>query len=866
MNLTHKMETGRYIFPLAFAMNTLAVSGFMVVLGLLGKQNMAADFGIVQAATMALFFAFSANARSLILSPAGDTSLRFLLVYRSLLIVPLAAAAFFLSATLGGAPRLLALVLICRRAIEWIAELHLSDTESRENRSFAKVFIVTHAALFVFAVWWSLSFESFQLPGIAVWAISPLILHLGFIHRTLTSSERTKTNWVHITPHFGSTAINGVTVYVFRLFLLLLVGKAVAGDLYTAFAIGGFVGTTYLNALGPSLVHHEGLNGGTFFPRWLKVFLSILFLAGLCMFLAVERDVVGFPFLGKSAFFWGATGLSMIGGSIMVLALRIRIGILQLTRDREVFGPDLIINIFIVAVVPFSFYLFGKDILRTLFLFNALIALIIYSNARGGLISNIRRRFIAIPDAIYKAAIAFCLIFPLFFQLNGHIFNDTALVFNSKGILTLLPIPISVFACFGGLLLIGSYKRARLSLYVIFLTFLLMLTSTIVLSMGQGIDKRDKLIFVVQLILPFFGLILGQIFEADNDHPQVFEKIIILVLLLVVPAQLSTSLETKLPLLYPHVYFFSIYQHFQYVTTILVCLYLFALFSLWRKKAFKVLLILLAPLMVIYAITSVTLLAVLAFLSGVLGFCYVTLFKRLDKLAVFLVLLIGCTTVTTYYYAKNTSYWWQKYSLFTLNTTGITQEESPKATVGAAQQASNETAGRTDTGIITDIKNVPNVSLRIKVWLFHIKGIFKDAGTFFLGHTERPLRYAYPSAHNYYLDLIYNFGFIAAIPILGLLIITIRALFHQRKKVISNPGLFGLALVTLFLLLVDNSLKVGLRQPYSGLITFFLWGLLLSRLTPFRSDQVDRGDQADRGDLLDRSDPVVVQEGGIVGM
>jgi len=30
--------------------------------------------------------------------------------------------------------------------------------------------------------------------------------------------------------------------------------------------------------------------------------------------------------------------------------------------------------------------------------------------------------------------------------------------------------------------------------------------------------------------------------------------------------------------------------------------------------------------------------------------------------------------------------------------------------------------------------------------------------------------------------------------------------------------------------LIDNSLKVGFRQPYPGIIMFFLWGVLLNRL------------------------------------
>ena len=42
----------------------------------------------------------------------------------------------------------------------------------------------------------------------------------------------------------------------------------------------------------------------------------------------------------------------------------------------------------------------------------------------------------------------------------------------------------------------------------------------------------------------------------------------------------------------------------------------------------------------------------------------------------------------------------------------------------------------------------------------------------------------------------------------------------------------GLAAIVLFLVVIDNSLKVGLRQPYPGILTFFLWGLLLARLFP----------------------------------
>jgi Ca2+/Na+ antiporter len=214
--------------------------------------------------------------------------------------------------------------------------------------------------------------------------------------------------------------------------------------------------------------------------------------------------------------------------------------------------------------------------------------------------------------------------------------------------------------------------------------------------------------------------------------------------------------------------------------------------------------------MVIYAVTSVTMSAIFALMVGALAFIFLTWFKKHDKLSILLVLLILFMATVTYHYSKNASHYWQKNPLFS--------SHAPWAIY------------KSDLGIIEDFKRMPNVSLRMTTWRFYINGILHDVETLLLGHAKRPPREKFPSAHNYYLDLTYNFGFIAAIPILGLLVITIRGLIRNRKFIFSTPHMQGLTLVTLFLVLVDNSLKVGLRQPYPGIITFFLWGLLLSRL------------------------------------
>ena len=130
---------------------------------------------------------------------------------------------------------------------------------------------------------------------------------------------------------------------------------------------------------------------------------------------------------------------------------------------------------------------------------------------------------------------------------------------------------------------------------------------------------------------------------------------------------------------------------------------------------------------------------------------------------------------------------------------------------------------------------MPNVQERIEGWLFYLHGVFSDTTTFLFGHSVPPDRSIWTSAHNYYLGFIYNFGAIAVLAIIGLVIFTVIRLFQARKLILASPALLGLTGVVLFLIIPDNLLKVGMRQPYPGIITFFLWGLLLMRIESLRT-------------------------------
>ena len=91
------------------------MTALMIVLGVAGRHQVAADIALVQGATLALFYAFSANARNLILADASGFMAARLLQTRLFLLLPLATLSYFLSVGVGKASVSLTVVLIARR-------------------------------------------------------------------------------------------------------------------------------------------------------------------------------------------------------------------------------------------------------------------------------------------------------------------------------------------------------------------------------------------------------------------------------------------------------------------------------------------------------------------------------------------------------------------------------------------------------------------------------------------------------------------------------------------------------------------------------------------------------------------------------
>jgi len=795
------------------------MTGLLVALGLLGQTKVAADVAIVQGAAAALFFSFSGNARSLIFKSENPAIVRSFFLARVILIIPLSAIVFVLGSLLGGVAWPLCVVLILRKSAEWLGELHLSYAERGEKKGLPSVHLALQCCCLLAAVA-SAAFEpSLFLVALTAWAVLPFAPSFLFLGRLLFVEDRTPLSNALLLPHFGSSAVAGIGVYVFRLILLALVGREISGTLFTAFAIGGLFCSVFVFGFGPGMILAEQRSGRNAMGRHVHLFLGFLFFVGLAVSLVSHAIPSGSDLAGQSLLFWQTMGFSLLGSVVMVYAQMQRLRDLQHGSKEDVFAPDVLVEMTSVIFVPTIFFMFGVYGMSWLSLFYAIVALVFYA------MMDVKRASSIIPANCQNAlrwGISILLILPLFVSLESGIFRSQAMIFESYGSLAKLPIPVSVAACYLGIALLGNYRRANLGLAMVFGVFVTMVLTTVHSTGGSNSMEQAKLFLLLQHILPSFAIALGMMIENHDDDGFVVEKATLCVIAFIVPVQLAATWIQHSVILTPYLYLFSTYQHLQYGAVMFVAGYVFALFSLWQLFYWRWLLLILTPLLAIYASASCSLLAAGL---GCVGSVLFLLFRRRangDRCETSGAWAVPAVFIVTFY-------------IYTFQPFQVNE------TIPVESRSSNVQTVTPDFSILggkVNSSGFVNATERLPIWNHYLSRIRDEPTILLFGNSRPPLRDEFPSAHNYYLYLVYMFGLGPFLVLGAAIAYTVAQIIRNRDRILQSQSTVGLCLVVLFLLFADNMLKEGLRMPYAGILTFYLWGLLLSRLQWLSSEKM----------------------------
>lgn len=421
----------------------------------------------------------------------------------------------------------------------------------------------------------------------------------------------------------------------------------------------------------------------------------------------------------------------------------------------------------------------------------------------------------------FSFAVGFGILFPMFFTLGGGIYRNKEVLSDSGGVIMTLPLPISILTCLVGLgFLISRLREAKSGLAMVVGTALVLLIS--LWLGGDGVTPPNrKLIMIIQVGLPLMALILGQLVHEEGKQVALAY---LTVLSLIVPLQLYFPLATSpwdettwghaslhySDLLSDNLRLFTIYGHIQYVSLIFVCAYGYALTLLVGK--YRLWLLMVSIVLFLYVLRSFSYLTIVAYcllMVIFLGWKIFCLKKELRLFVMAALVFICATAVGGVYWAVV-----QQKESFIVNSMNAAYGKFKPVLEGTVPS---------------------NVQERLADWELFGKRIVATPKTIVLGHPEPMPREIRTSPHNWYIDIAHTFGLIGLLPMLVLIGYTAQMCWRHRSSV--SPQTWWLAGIVFYLVIVDSNFKVTLRQPYPGIFAYFMWGLLLSRLSAAAADK-----------------------------
>ena len=382
------------------------------------------------------------------------------------------------------------------------------------------------------------------------------------------------------------------------------------------------------------------------------------------------------------------------------------------------------------------------------------------------------------------------IVLPMFFTLSGGLYQSSKVLTDSGGVIMALPLPLSVLISTVAILCcFHRIRKARISVETI-VGLVLVLAISCVMAAEHDIKPDRKLLASLQVILPFSGLLVGQMLV---DRGNSVAKSFLVVLTLVVPFQLFGSMGDSPWLnsnsfLSDQVAFFTIYSHVQFVTVIFVCAFAYAVGHLFDK--FRWWLLGLCVLMLFYALKSWSYLTLAGYICVILALLisrgYLTARNLKYSLAAFAVVVAALMLTRSFEREESRSglLW---------NLTGATYSKFVPLLQGKVPQ---------------------NLQERLVDWERFGKGVLESPKTILVGHAEPMPREVRSSAHNWYIDTAYTFGILAILPVLGLLLYSGRLCWAYRRSV--PPQTWWLVGIVFYLVVIDSNFKVLFVSPTPG--------------------------------------------------
>jgi len=363
-------------------LNSVLVPFLMVLSVIFGNSSFAAEIGVYPGIALLLTQVFSANARSLLIynrdNKFYDQVINIRFYIGIFIILTLTTYQFFFLSTDNFIILSLLSLIVC---FSWINEINLAIHEKNKSSLIIKFFLIISILFYILVLGTFILSNRHLLDVIKFYLLFHVLFfayHMNFKNFNIKKFSQFFKNQFEEYLSVASSFFNIIGVIIWRISLVILLGKSVAGLFFASFAIASFPGTLFNNIVGQIVTINENLKNLIYKISNVLFILYIIFI----MILIILNQVYlqNFEFYD----FFKITLTSLLGTPFMLTALSNRHNFLSVSKkfQNKIFVKDITYGVSISPIIIILFYMGGTDFLIYSYPISSFLALFYYRKVK----------------------------------------------------------------------------------------------------------------------------------------------------------------------------------------------------------------------------------------------------------------------------------------------------------------------------------------------------------------------------------------------------------------------------------------------------------------------------------------------------
>ena len=259
----------QYSYSFLHILSNFTLPLLIILLGIKGNFSLVADVSILQSILFMLFFPFTGNSRNYILNTKDNDLVKNILNFRSLIYIPLFLVSFLFASAVININNLTLSLLVLVGTFFWFLEIFITQCEKQKSYKIIFLLIFLKISALIYLLLSDLNENSINLYCIFLITFnSPIILIIFLKNLFNIHYNKLKDIFLKkILTQIGGTVVIGLSSFIIKFSLILILPKTVAGTIFLSYTIGASICTTLTYSFMPSVIYNN-------FIQMKKAFIS----------------------------------------------------------------------------------------------------------------------------------------------------------------------------------------------------------------------------------------------------------------------------------------------------------------------------------------------------------------------------------------------------------------------------------------------------------------------------------------------------------------------------------------------------------------------------------------------------------------